>query len=203
MNLRSALFLVAISLPLVACSSAPDDSAGSSSDELGGIGSGGGTVGGGSGGGKAADCTKTECGPAPMIASQICADGTTAGPTCGRSAKGTCGWTITTCPSPKPPPPPPGPPTCDPRACGPALGMPTQICADGTTAGPTCEPSTNGKCGWVITSCPTTPPTCAATDCTGPRPLIASQLCKDGTTAGPTCAPSISGTCGWTITSCP
>jgi hypothetical protein len=38
--------------------------------------------------------------PSPKVASMICADGTTAGPTCVPDATGVCGWTITKCPSP-------------------------------------------------------------------------------------------------------
>lgn len=182
MHHRSALFLFAVALPLVACSAGAGESDDTSAAELAR--------------GKHADCTKAECGPAPLVASQECKDGSTAGPSCGRNAKGSCGWTITSCASPA------NPPTCSPYACGPALGMLNKTCDDGSTAGPTCEPSANGACGWIITSCPA-PRTCVDTDCVGPRPLSATRLCKDGSTAGPTCASMGSGSCGWTITSCP
>ena len=138
MILRSALFIVLLGLPLAACSSgAGSDDADTASDELGR-------------GQKDVNCTKDECGPGPLVASRICPDKSIAGPVCGRSAKGTCGWTITSCP----PAPPPVPSCDDPGACGPALGMPSQVCADGSTAGPTCARSSSGTCGWTITSCP-------------------------------------------------
>jgi hypothetical protein len=40
--------------------------------------------------------------------------------------------------------------------CGPALGMPNWICADGTVAGPTgqCMPTADGGCGWEVVTCP-------------------------------------------------
>jgi len=47
--------------------------------------------------------------------------------------------------------------TCDPRECGPALGMPNTLCADGTTvAGPTgrCLRNESGSCGWEVAQCP-------------------------------------------------
>jgi hypothetical protein len=44
-------------------------------------------------------CTNAECGVAPMSPTYLCADGTTAGPVCGRNSSGVCGWTITTCPT--------------------------------------------------------------------------------------------------------
>lgn len=48
--------------------------------------------------GETTTCTNTECGPAPLVASKQCADGSIAGPVCQRSAAGTCGWIITSCP---------------------------------------------------------------------------------------------------------
>ncbi len=46
--------------------------------------------------------------------------------------------------------------TCDKSACGPQLGLPNQICSDGSTGGPTgrCLKSVNGSCGWEIRQCP-------------------------------------------------
>lgn len=47
---------------------------------------------------------------------------------------------------------------CEPSECGPALGMPNTLCADGTTvAGPTgrCLRDENGGCGWEVQQCPT------------------------------------------------
>lgn len=48
-------------------------------------------------------------------------------------------------------------PTCPAEKCGPPLGMPTVLCADGkSVAGPTgrCLQRTDGSCGWEIASCP-------------------------------------------------
>ncbi len=47
---------------------------------------------------------------------------------------------------------------CEPRECGPALGMPNTLCSDGTTvAGPTgrCLRNGGGSCGWEVGQCPT------------------------------------------------
>jgi hypothetical protein len=46
--------------------------------------------------------------------------------------------------------------TCDKSACGPQLGLPNQICADGSMGGPTgrCLKNANGSCGWEIRQCP-------------------------------------------------
>jgi len=46
--------------------------------------------------------------------------------------------------------------TCDKAACGPQLGIPNQICADGSTGGPTgrCLKNASGTCGWEIRQCP-------------------------------------------------
>jgi PPE-repeat protein len=45
---------------------------------------------------------------------------------------------------------------CPTSACGPALGLPSYQCADGSLAGPTghCLKRDNGTCGWEIRSCP-------------------------------------------------
>ncbi|HEY5452333.1 MAG TPA: hypothetical protein VIQ54_26435 [Polyangia bacterium] len=47
-------------------------------------------------------------------------------------------------------------PTCDPSKCGPTLAIPSRICADGSTAGPTdrCLLNADGTCGWEIRTCP-------------------------------------------------
>jgi len=47
----------------------------------------------------------------------------------------------------------PMPGTCD-TCPGPAPGVPSTMCPDGTIAGPTCKPQADGTCAWVITSCP-------------------------------------------------
>jgi hypothetical protein len=56
-------------------------------------------------------------------------------------------------------PPPSGPPVagneCAADACGPAPGMPTYQCDDGTMGGPTgkCLMGASGQCGWEIAEC--------------------------------------------------
>jgi len=46
---------------------------------------------------------------------------------------------------------------CEPSECGPALGMPSYRCPDGSWGGPTgrCLRNENGTCGWEIRECPT------------------------------------------------
>jgi hypothetical protein len=46
--------------------------------------------------------------------------------------------------------------TCPTSKCGPALGMPNHLCADGSYSGPTgtCLKHANGTCGWEVRSCP-------------------------------------------------
>lgn len=46
---------------------------------------------------------------------------------------------------------------CAPADCGPALGMPLSLCADGVSkSGPTgkCLRNADGTCGWEVASCP-------------------------------------------------
>jgi hypothetical protein len=44
---------------------------------------------------------------------------------------------------------------CPPEKCPtPVPEAPTVMCADGTTAGPTCVLNSSGACGWTITTCP-------------------------------------------------
>lgn len=127
-------------------------------------------------------CKESACGPAPMMSAERCSDGSIGGST-GRCVRdqGKCHWEIRHCP-PEPPvtPPPVPPPTPVPvdcsaeGACGPALGMPTQLCEDGTEAGPICVDK-GGVCGWEITTCPTPKGTaCGKNVCTS------SQICCDG-----------------------
>ena len=78
------------------------------------------------------DCTKEECGVEPLVASQICSDGGTAGPVCER-VNGVCGWHITTCND------------CTKEECGPEPMIACQADAGQTT----CE-RTNGVCGWHV-----------------------------------------------------
>ena len=47
------------------------------------------------------------------------------------------------------------PPECEPADCGPAPGAPSQVCDDGSTAGPVCQAQADGTCGWTFTQCPT------------------------------------------------
>ena len=48
-------------------------------------------------------CTKDMCpGAGPLVATMLCADGTTAGPVCAPDADGVCAWKVTTCPVAQP-----------------------------------------------------------------------------------------------------
>jgi len=100
-------------------------------------------------------------------------------------------------------PPPTGP--CSAMECGPAPGVPSQLCPDGVTvAGPICLRDQTGVCGWRITTCPTPQPACSDNQCPSPRPAGPNALCPDGkTVSGPACLPSADGTCGWTQVKCP
>jgi hypothetical protein len=46
--------------------------------------------------------------------------------------------------------------TCQSSECGPALGLPNTVCADGSTGGPTgrCLRLDTGGCGWEVRDCP-------------------------------------------------
>jgi hypothetical protein len=46
---------------------------------------------------------------------------------------------------------------CSQSDCGPQLGLPNELCEDGSTAGPTgrCLRSGDGSCGWEVLECPT------------------------------------------------
>jgi hypothetical protein len=46
--------------------------------------------------------------------------------------------------------------TCPSEECGPALGLPNTICADGSVGGPTgrCLPLEHRGCGWEVRECP-------------------------------------------------
>jgi hypothetical protein len=56
------------------------------------------------------------------------------------------------------------PQTCDAAKCGPKPALPSEICPDGSVAGPTdrCLLQADGSCGWEIRRCPNTmpPPDC-------------------------------------------
>ncbi len=88
-------------------------------------------------------CAKDECGVAPGVPSQKCWDGTVAGPVCQRNAAGTCGWTITKCPTP---------PACTKNDCGPP--PPVAACGPGYTTNVTCDRQTTDACGWTRTCTP-------------------------------------------------
>ena len=103
---------------------------------------------------------------------------------------------------------------CNPRKCGPALGMPEIICGDGSTGGPTgrCVRKQN-QCGWEIRSCPNPPPpppptpSCSDPNACGPAPLgQPNGICEGSDViSGPTgrCLPTADGTCGWEVLQCP
>jgi hypothetical protein len=141
------------------------------------------------------ECDPAACGPAPGVPNEICADGTIAGPTgkCLDIDGMTCGWEILSCGG--------GPAAgCDVNACGPAPGMPNEICADGTIGGPVCQPDANGVCAWAIIECGD-PPLCDEMAC-GPKPGAPNEVCPDGTIGGPACQPDASGICAWVIIEC-
>jgi hypothetical protein len=82
-----------------------------------------------------------------------------------RGGDGSCGWEVIECPAiATPPEEEQGPktselPPCPELECGPALGMPNKLCADGKTmSGPTgkCLRNTDGSCGWEVLGCPPT-----------------------------------------------
>jgi hypothetical protein len=128
-------------------------------------------------------CAAADCGPALDSPTLLCSDGSTGGNT-GRciKTKGTsCHWEMRTCPEPTPTPKPgptttapapvpPFPPKLDCSAAGackgPAPAIASQLCWDGSTAGPSCV-DTGGTCGWKITTCPPVPPEleCGANIC--------------------------------------
>ena len=66
--------------------------------------------------------------------------------------------------------------TCDISECGPQLGMPNYLCADGkTSSGPTgrCLRHEDGTCRWEVISCPAQSATC---------PTQTMPTCKEGET---------------------
>lgn len=152
-----------------------------------GSGVGGGSSGGG--GGTASSTGVTLCDahacdgmPASAIA-LLCPDGSSPAQVCGETVWGSCGWVFPECPG-----------TCATTACGPQLGMPNSMCADGSMAGPTgqCLAHADGTCGWEIRSCPVTdidagsPATCKSDmDCgTG---MMCGFTIADGCSAVGTC----------------
>lgn len=85
--------------------------------------------------------------------------------------------------------------TCAATDCGPALGMPSHTCSDGTTAGPTgrcVKVDGAASCSWEVTSCPT------SGDCAVP-----AIGCADGSTAVGSCGHDSSGKCVCATPICP
>ena len=77
---------------------------------------------------------------------------------------------------------------CTPQDCGPAPGVPSILCADGTTAGPVCERNGAGTCGWRITTCPG----CQAdADCPGTQ--MCNQTVGQCVPAGERCGKNVCG----------
>jgi hypothetical protein len=117
----------------------------------------------------AATCAPADCGPAPLGATYLCPDGSVGGVTgrCIESGDGGCGWETRGCPTP-------GPEECELDACGPALGAPAYVCADGSIGGNTgrCLANADGTCGWELRECP--PDECAALP-------MCDLLCPPGT----------------------
>lgn len=56
---------------------------------------------------------------------------------------------------------------CRAEDCGPAPGIPSSTCEDGSVAGPICAATSNGGCGWSVRECPA--PSCDPAD-SGPAP---------------------------------
>jgi len=78
---------------------------------------------------------------------------------------------------------------CGKGECGPELGMPAEICSDGSIAGNTgrCIKSTKEpKCHWEIKKCPIDP----KCDC-GPEPMMPVEKCWDGSTSSIVCGPFV------------
>ena len=82
---------------------------------------------------------------------------------------------------------------------GPAPSLPSQICSDGTVAGPECVATPSDGCAWIITECPDPQPTdCSQSDCpTGQHCEIDCHPCDapdpktpcDSFTCQSTCVP--------------
>jgi hypothetical protein len=107
------------------------------------------------------------------------------------------------------PPPPPPAADCAPEACGPALGLPTQQCSDGTIGGNTgaCIRQ-GGSCAWEIRECPSAAGGCVKGGCSG---TVCAEAGKDMMTTcefraeyacygSAMCERQPDGACGWTKT---
>lgn len=147
-------------------------------------------------------CEEEACGPALGMPVMTCEDGSLGGNTgrCLRLDDGQCGWEIRQCPGEEPE-------QCDADACGPALGMPTILCEDGSVGGNTgrCLPHEDGSCGWEIRQCPDDGPDRCDEEACGPQLGMPTILCEDGSLGGNTgrCLPLDDGGCGWEIRECP
>jgi len=133
---------------------------------------------------ESAGCGETDapgvCAPRPdaciRIFRPVCGcDGRTYGNDCDAHAAGVSVRSEGECP---------GTGECAAAECGPALGMPTVLCSDGTTGGPTgrCLRHDDGTCGWEVRECPL--PECITGGCS-------RQVCAE---AG---GPPIITTCEW------
>ncbi|MCK6546108.1 hypothetical protein L6R52_09585 [Myxococcota bacterium] len=166
-------------------------------------------------------CGNSVCGEGEYCCNESCGTCAAFGTTCSQDSCSSCGDPSTgmnTCP----------PdhqcdasgqcvPLCPADACGPAPGLATWICEDGSVGGFTgqCIPSgtnsggmggrptpTEPMCTWEIIWCPRA---CDPMEC-GPQPGLPNYVCPDGmTVAGPTgqCLRLEDGACGWEIISCP
>ena len=68
------------------------------------------------------------------------------------------------------------PPACTATECGPGLGIPSQVCSNGTIAGPVCLRDPTGKCVWAIFTCPPPPPSACGSHI-GTSACIADTTC--------------------------
>lgn len=67
-------------------------------------------------------------------------------------------------------------PACTATECGPGLGIPSQVCSNGTIAGPVCLRDPTGKCVWAIFTCPPPPPSACGSHI-GTSACIADTAC--------------------------
>lgn len=104
----------------------------------------------------------------------------------------------------EPDPVPIGGDECDVSRCGPALGLPSILCGDGSMGGSTgrCLASADGTtCGWEVRECPAdpcTPALCGTPPPTVPSTQLSCERVADGTcewivSGDPTCTPASCG----------
>jgi hypothetical protein len=159
-------------------------------------------------------CEPDACeGPAPLSPRYECPDGSIAGPACARAEDGTCEWTILECEGDEActieecGEPPRGEGTGDDRAdrdggaSGEGTIEPSEVCADGSIAGLSCQRLKDDSCGWIQVTCDDEPDAC---ECPDPAPGAPNFLCDDGETlAGPACVLVGEDVCDWTFIDCP